>query len=313
MGDVLAVLSEVAAKRKDIEGALEFAQKALKAHGKRLSIAQAIADFVRLGKLLLEWEMPGEAAKFFRDALDVAARARGKEHPSVGEILFWAGKVALAEEDPKRALRCLQTSIEIGEKALGRLHEDLVERLSALAEAHMALSKWGAAEAAIRRIGEIHAKAHPGELDWQAITPAKLGDMCMRRKAYARAAELYEQSLALAEQAFGKDSVRLHVILDEAGEAHQKAGSMARTEELSLRLLAMLEKELGPDDTRLFPAVVRITDVYVKTGNLRAAEWVPRSMKLLKARTAEVTEETAEMNAELAKRKADLARQTGRS
>jgi tetratricopeptide (TPR) repeat protein len=300
-GAALIALSELAHQRGDIERAAELAAEAMKARNKRPRLAHGIADLVRMGKLLLDMEEPAEAAKFFRDALDLAARARGQDHPSVGQILVLAGRVALAQEDPELALRCFSRALEIGERASGRDHRELIEVLRYVGETNLALSELEAAEAAYRRVGEIYAASYPPGTEWQAIAPALLGEVAMKRKTYGRAAELFEQALSIAERAFGVEDIRLQVMLEKAGEAQLQNGSFARAEELSLRLLALHEAAFGPESPALLPAVRRLADVYIRTKDPRTEQMVKRTMQLLETATRELNEETAMIKAETAR------------
>ena len=299
----LIMLSKIAERREDIDRALELMGSAFTIRSKRPVLDQSIADMTRLGVLLLAAKEPEEASKFLKDALSLAAAARGKDHPSVTHLIFLAGKLAIAQKQWKHALFCFDSALKVDEKTKGRTHKDLVELFQLSADADLELGKLGAAEAAYRRIGEIYKANYPADSEWQGIMPALLGEVAMKRKAFGKAAELFEQALTIAERVFGKDSFQLLVLLDKVGEAQLQNGALARTEELSKRLLAMFERELPPDDSRLLPSLRRLATVYMQTNDERAAELVKRSLVCLETLTRETQEETAQINADLARRK----------
>jgi tetratricopeptide (TPR) repeat protein len=304
--DALVSLSRFAEQRDDLPRAAVLMIEAFTIRAKRPQQDQTISDLTRIGTLLLATDKLEEASKFLQGALGRAARSRGKDHPSVAHLTFLTGKLALAQKQWKQALFCFDRALSIDEKAKGRMHEDLVEILRLSADAHLELGKLGAAEAALKRIGQIYAKSQPSGSEVQGIAPALLGDVAMKRKAFARAADLFEEALAIAEVAFGKDSLRLRVLLDKAAEAHFKNENLARTEELSRRLLVILERHVAPDHSALLPSVGRLATVYLKTGDARAEEMIKRATRSLKSVTREAEEE-----AEARQLKADRARRKG--
>ncbi|MEP7123416.1 MAG: tetratricopeptide repeat protein [Byssovorax sp.] len=302
----LVSLSQIAEQRKDVDRALELMLEAFTLRAERSLIDQSISDLTRLGTLFLATDQPEQASKFLKEALSRATGSRGKDHPSLAHLTFLAGKAALAQKQWKQALFSFDRSLAIDEKAKGRSHEDLVETLRLSAEANLELGKLGAAEAVYRRMGDIYAKIHPLDSEWQGIVPALLGDVAMKRKAFEKASDLFEEALTIAEAAFGQDSIRLHAILDKAAEAHLKNGQLVRAEELSRRLLGILERVVAPDHPILLASVRRLATVYVETGDARAEEMVKRVVASLEAATEEAKEEAR-------KKKADLARRRGQS
>jgi tetratricopeptide (TPR) repeat protein len=302
----LVVLSHIAEQRDDLDGALHHMFGAFTIHAKRPVLDQTITDLTRVGTLFLAANELDEASKFLKDALSLAAGSRGKDHPSLAHLMFLAGKLAMAQKSPKQALFCLGQALAIDEKAKGRTHDELIPVLQLQADANLELGKLGAAEGAYRRIGDIYKKNHPPDSEWQGIAPALLGDVAMKRKAFSKAAELFEQALAAGERVFGPDSLRLQVMLDKAAEARLQSGDLARAEELSQRLLTMFERLVPPDHPSLLPSVRRLATVYLKTGDARVEEMLKRTLGSLEAATRE-------MNAETAQIKADTARKLGQS
>ena len=301
--DALVSLSRFAEQRADLGRAAELMIEAFTIRAKRPQQDQTISDLTRIGTLLLATNKLEEAAKFLQGALGLAAGSRGKDHPSVAHLMYLAGKLALAQKQWKQALFCFDRALAIDEKAKGRMHEDLVEILRLTADADLELGKLGAAEAAYKRIGEIYARSQPRDSDVQGIVPALLGDVAMKRKAFARAADLFEEALAIAEVVCGKDSLRLRVLLDKAAEAHLKNENLPRTEELSRRLLVILERHVAPDHSALLPTLGRLATVYLKTGDARAEEMIKRTVGSLESVTREVQAETQQKKADRALRK----------
>lgn len=304
--DALASLSRIAEQRDDLGRAAELMIEAFIIRAQRPQLDQTISDLTRIGTLLLATNKLEEASKFLHGALSRAAGSRGKDHPSVAHLTFLTGKLALAQKQWKQALFCFDRALALDEKAKGRMHEDLVEILRLIADADLELGKLGAAEAAYKRIGEIYAKSQPRGSEVQGVVPALLGDVAMKRKAFARAADLFEEALAIAEGVFGKDSLRLRVLLDKAAEAHLKNENLPRTEELSRRLLVILERHVAPDHSALLPTVGRLATVYLKTGDARAEEMIKRTTGLLKSATEDA-------KAELRQNKADRTLRKGLS
>ena len=258
------VLRGIADRRDDPHRALELRLEELRIRSQGPNLERGIADMTRLGSRMLDVEEPAAAEKCFKEALDLAAGAHGEAHPSVGRLLVLAGKSALAQEQAERALHYLTTAAPILENALGRTHVDLGEVFNAIADANLALGELGAAEEGYRRMGRIYAAHHPPESERHAVVLALLGRVAMKQKNHARAADLFEQALAIAERAFGANDMRLKEPLGDAAEAQAAAGVLPRAEVLSRRLLEMCEAALGPGHPALLPAVWSLASVYLR-------------------------------------------------
>jgi tetratricopeptide (TPR) repeat protein len=231
---------------------------------------------------------PAEAEKCFEKALSVAAGAHGKDHPSLACILVLASRSALEQEEPERALRYLTTAARILEEAFGPTHLKLAKVIRSMGDANLELGELGAAEGAYRRLGEIYA-AHCPPDDWRhAFVAARLGKLARKEKHYARAADFYEQALAIAERTLGANDKRLHDLLFDASEAHKAAGALPRA--------IVLAERLATVNPALLHAWSHLASVYDAAQDPRAAPTYRRYMTLLKAT---MEKETAEPMAPL--------------
>ena len=120
----------------------------------------------------------------------------------------------------------------------------------------------------------------------------------------AKAAAYYEEVLALGEAEFGEDSLRLHVLIDKAAEAHLAAENFERTVELSRRHIHIMSPHLeNENDPALLAPVRRLADIELrrlKDGTAdqeelkRLLEWVTR---LMQEATRRLEAENAELRA----------------
>lgn len=287
-GYAFVLLSQVAERRGDLARALELMTEAIRVRAEDPEIDQHIADLTRMGQLFLAAGAAGEASKLFKEAHELAASSRGEDHPSVAHLIYLAGEVAMAMNNPKHALFCAERALEVAQKTMGTAHLSLMVVLKLVADAQLALGKLGAAETSIGRIGAIYAKSALPTSEQQAIAPSLLADVAMKRKAYARAAELFEQALAICERAYGSaDDKRLGGMLDRAGEAQLLSGALARAEALTQRLLVICEQaDLGPEAPAMVATVRRLATIYEKTGDPRAEEMRRRARLVPEAATS---------------------------
>ena len=192
-----------------------------------------------------------------RTALELAERSRGQDHPTVAHPVYLAGQVAMLLDDPKRALSRAVRALELAERSMGRMHMSLTVVLRLVGEANLELGKLGDTETAFRRTGELYMEGSPAGSALRGLAPMLLGDVAMKRKAYATAAELFEQALAIGESAYGsEDDQRLGKMLDRAGEAQLQNGGLARAEALSERLLEMCKQVKVGVESRALVAVL---------------------------------------------------------
>jgi tetratricopeptide (TPR) repeat protein len=268
------VLSEVAEARGDLVGALDRMNEALRVRAESPGVDLTVADLTRTGELFLAAGVAGEASLCFRRAHELAAASRGADHPSVAHLIYLGGKVSLFMGNPKHALFCAERALAAAEKSMGTANVSVGVVLLLMADAQLALGKLGAAEATYRRMGALIAKRAGPTSEQHAMAPLMLGDVAMKRKDYVKAAELFEQALAIGERAYGgEDDHRLGTMLEKAGEAHLRSGALARAEALTQRFLAIGERDqVAPDAPGMLAAVRRLAAIYEKSGDPRADE-----------------------------------------
>ncbi|TKD03831.1 tetratricopeptide repeat protein [Polyangium fumosum] len=313
-----ALLADIELERGDLDGAADAALTAFKIRGEHLTThaADVYADTLRIGDVFVAMKDYEEARKSYRLAVDITDRALDGDPRKMGEALLRYGRAALAEEKPEHAERPLEGALEMLEKASGPKDLSLIVVLDELGKAYLALDDCDAAEATFERMRDVYAAHYPPESTHCVVATVHLAEVATKRGAHARAAALYEEALAIAEKEFGKESLRLQVVLDRAAEARLAEGNLPRAKELSTWLLRLLEPHLaGPDDPVLLPTVRRLVDIALRekaagAEGIDVAE-VERllgwTLRLMEAATAKLNAETEELKAKRARMQEEAA------
>jgi len=105
--------------------------------------------------------------------------------------------------------------------------------------------------------GERRARSELGEKpDLQARLFDEIGGVYQRLGLFDRAAELFEEALALRRETFGEESAEYAESLQDLGGLADARGELAAAEAIYRRVLSLRERLLGPDD----PAVASVLD-----------------------------------------------------
>ncbi|MDC3955813.1 tetratricopeptide repeat protein [Polyangium jinanense] len=306
-----ALLADIELERGELDSAADAALAVFEIRSKHLAThaADLYADAVRIGDIFAAMKDYEEARKSYRLAVDITARALDSDPRKMGEALLRYGRAALAEEKPEFAERPLESALEMLEKASGPKDLSLIVVLDELGKAYLALDDYDAAEETFERMRDVYAAHYPPESTHCVVPRVHLAEVATKRGEHARAAALYEEALSIAEKEFGKESLRLRVVLDRAAEARLEEGNLPRAKELSTWLLRLFEPHVaGPDDPALLPAVRKLADIALREKLAgaddvhveevaRLLDWATR---LMHAAAAQITAETEALKAKRA-------------
>ena len=185
------------------------------------------------------------AEQFARQALAVAERAFGPEHPNtvtslnnLALVLRGQGRYGEAEPLHRRALA-------IYEKVLGPKHPFTATSLNNLAAVLEAQGRYGEAESLYRRALAIYEKVRGSEHPDTATSLNNLAAVLQDQGRYGEAELLHRRALAIRENVLEAEHPDTAQSLNNLAAVLQAQGRYGEAEPLYRRALAICEKVLG--------------------------------------------------------------------
>lgn len=203
--ETLRKAREFASRSGDYPAALRLGEKLLalaREEGDAARLANALNDHALSLRTLGNNE---EAEPLFREALDIAEKALGKDHPdyatglnNLALLLHATGRTAEAEPLFREAL-------EIAAKSLGKDHPDYALRLNNLALLRHSTGRNEEAEPLFREAMEITGKTLGVEHPYYANILHNLAVLHARMQRFDEALPLMERALAIREAKLGAE------------------------------------------------------------------------------------------------------------
>jgi tetratricopeptide (TPR) repeat protein len=185
-------------------------------------------------------------------ALALLEKSHAPDSIEVGIALYELALIQQGLRDYSSALALYSRSLGIIEKAHGANHPEAAAILESIASTYRALGDTAKAQPYAERALAIRKKIPdspqaPDPRRQQVEQLFQRGMAAAEAKNLKEAIALYEQALALAEQALGKDHSDLVLLTDALGMAHRQLANYPAALRYFERSLALDEKRLGPD------------------------------------------------------------------
>jgi tetratricopeptide (TPR) repeat protein len=213
-----------------------------------------------------------EAIPIAQEALELAERVVGPDHPDTSAVVFLLAELYRSTGDYAKAEPLFQRALKIDEKALGPDHPQTATILNNLAELYHSTGDYAKAEPLFQRALQIDEKAlgpdHLGtatDLNNLALLYYSLGD-------YAKAEPLYQRALKINEKALGPDHPDTAQVLNNLANLYRSMGDYAKAEPLFQRALKIDEKTFGPDHPNTATDLQSLALLYYSLGNYAKAE-----------------------------------------
>jgi len=152
---------------------------------------------------------PKEGRQLYTQALTLARKAHGGEHPFVALVLLDSGFAADQQGDSDEAEALYKQALAVGEKALGPEHVDVAQTLHNLGVLYVDQGRYDEAEPFYKRALEARKKIlqpTDPDLGW---TLHGLGSLYCEQGRYAEAEPHLKQALAIRREAFGNESAEV--------------------------------------------------------------------------------------------------------
>jgi tetratricopeptide (TPR) repeat protein len=190
-------------------------------------------DADQLTKTVIDLYATGKyegALPLARQALELAEKAHGPDHPDVATALTLLASLYRAVGQSDQAEPLYRRALLIDEKALGPEHAQVARDLSNLAALYDSQNRYADAEPLYRWALATDEKAlGPGHPD-VAADISNLAFVHQRLGDYAEAESGYKQALAIEKQAPGVDPADLAATYDKLGSLYESEGREADAE-----------------------------------------------------------------------------------
>ena len=213
-----------------------------------------------------------EAAIIAQQALDLAEKSWGPDHPNVAAALRSLADAVGAQNRFAQAEPLYKRSLAIREKALGPDHPDVANSLSGLAELYYNQGQRMQAELALKRVVAILEKALGSDHPDVAASRINLAALYNNQGQFAQAESLYKRALPILEKNLGSDHPNVAITLSSIAELYQAQGRYAEAELLYQRALPTLEKALGPDHPNVAYSLANFAGLHLVRGQYAQAE-----------------------------------------
>ncbi|HEU0369149.1 MAG TPA: tetratricopeptide repeat protein, partial [Candidatus Acidoferrum sp.] len=223
---------------------LQSALDSHKSHSGRDSpeVAQTL---VAIGQLRSDQAQLDDAEKFTEQGLQMARRHLPADHPAVVKAMISYGRVLAQRGSYDHAIQVLNNAVNI-ESQPGRPAADLVNSLSALAEANYSAGHYPVADSLYRRVLEMHRKMygerHPAVADDLGNIAAIQQDLGF----YTEAEKFDRQALDITQGYYGKEHPKTAINLTMLGRALEFENKFDDSDAVLKQALAIQERVYGP-------------------------------------------------------------------
>jgi len=260
-----------------VAGRPEEARKHLDAAHQRIySINEAddfdIAVLLRdLSLVAIDQGHPDEAIKFHTDALMLARRAFGEEHPLVGTCLSMVGSVHHSISRYEEACRYFDEALDLFARVYGDSHPEIANTLNSLGMTYDKLERSEEAEEAYRRALAIRREhlgdAHPDV----AATLDNLARSHVKRGKLDEAGAMMMSAEEILRRTFGPEHPQVAAnLLSQADLAHRR-GELEKARGMAVDARKIYIATEGGEHPDVACALLKEAAVLIQAGSPEAA------------------------------------------
>jgi CHAT domain-containing protein/tetratricopeptide (TPR) repeat protein len=234
--------------------------------------ADDVAAFNKQVELLYGQGKYVQAAALAQQALSLAQRVLGKEHPDTLRCLNILAFVYDAQGRYAEAEPLYRRALEARQRILGPEHEDTLLSMNNLALLYYSQGRYAEAEPLLRRVVEglehVLGKAHPNTLK----SLNNLAEIYDSQGRYSEAEPLLKRALAAEERELGAEHRQTLESLNNLAGLYWSQGRYAEAEPLLKRALAAFEHALGTEHPQTLTCLNNLAMLYQSQGRYAKAE-----------------------------------------
>jgi tetratricopeptide (TPR) repeat protein len=213
-----------------------------------------------------------DAIRMAERALEVAKRARGREHLETAGALNNFGFLLKKIGDYAKAEPLYQEALRIRRKAFGPEHPDTASSLNNLAELYRAMGDYGKAEPLCQEALRIRRKVLGSENPDTATSLDNLAMLYKDMGDYAKAEPLCQEALRIHQKVFGSEHPDTARSLNNLAVVYQTMGDYAKAEPLYQEALRIRQKVRGPEHPDTASTFNNLAGLYREMGEYAKAE-----------------------------------------
>jgi len=245
--ELYETLGSIYQKLGKLDQANKLLQSALDSHKSHSGAdsPEVAQTLVAIGQLRSDQARLDDAERFTQQGLQMALRHLPADNPAVVKAMISYGRVLAQRGSYDRAIQVLNNAVN-SESRPGRSAADLVNSLSALAEANYSAGHYPVADSLYRRVLEMHRKMygerHPSVADDLGNIAAIQQDLGF----YTEAEKFDRQALDITQGYYGTEHPKTAINLTMLGRALEFENKFDDSDAVLKQALAIQERVYGP-------------------------------------------------------------------
>ncbi len=201
------------------------------------------------------------------EAIDLARRALGEEHPALAMLYLTHGQV-LATQNDTMGLWYLRRALEIDRRALGEHHRDVIVIKTQLAQALIRQNDLVSAESLFHSaLLSLHRRSPTAaDSNWTAQVMHGLGEIALKRGDLATAESHLRETLLIVDRAWPQLRPTYSLTLQLLAESLTRGGRYAAAEPVLLEALSHRMSLYGAKHKWTQETLHRVVTLYEKLG-----------------------------------------------
>jgi len=209
----------------------------------------------------------GEARRMYEDAIEVMEKSVGADSPKLMSALSLLAHLLFTQADHAGAAALYERVLETHLRQHGDAHSHTLKAKANLANAYYEIDRLHDAETLLREVLEVELNRPDRAVDQVVNATAGLGAL-LHRKGDHEAAEAYAlEALALAEQAYGTDHIKVAYRLQNVVSVQIGAGKLDAAQAGVSRLREMTTREYGQRHPRVAEILAFEAQIAAKRGD----------------------------------------------
>ena len=223
-----------------------------------------------------------EAEPALRQALAVAEKSFGPNHPQVGTALNSLALLCKTTQRLAEAEMLLIRALAIEEPIFGPDHPNVAHVLNNLGQVFEKTNRFGEAELLFRRALAIDEQSYGPDHPEVAKRLDNLAHLLLATRRLGEAELLYRRALAILEKDLGSDHPAVALVINNLSAVLRATNNLPEAESLLKRAVALGEKTLRPDHPDLAIRLSSLASLLQSSGHLEDAEAAGRrSLEIL--------------------------------
>jgi tetratricopeptide (TPR) repeat protein len=281
--DLAAQMGAALLLKGDLDGALSYAQRALKIDEKVYGPNHpAVArDANNIGQILqAKGELDG-ALSYTQRALKIQEKVYGPDHPNVAIVANNIGLILKDKGDLEGALSYTQRALKIDEKVYGPDHPRVAIRANNIGQILQAKGDLDGALNYAQRALKIQEKVYGPDHPYVAIDANNIGQILKAKGDLEGALSYTQRALKIDEKVYGPDHPRVAIRANNIGQILKAKGELDGALSYAQRALKIQEKVYGPDHPTLALDANNIGVILNDKGDLDGAlGYTQRALKI---------------------------------